>query len=194
MDFSFENKIVLEDDRVRLEPLTLKHKDQLLEFALQHPNLLEFSPSQIDSESSMVNYIETALQTKDRLAFVIYDKKHQAYAGSTSYGYISNEHKKLQIGWTWINPKFQRSGLNRHCKFLMLQYAFEKLQFNRVEFITDSRNEKSRLAIQKIGGTFEGCLRSHIIMSDGFLRDSVYYSILKEEWPQIKSTIFSKMQ
>ena len=186
-------KLVLEDDRVRLEPLTLAHVNPLLPFVLRHPNLLKFSPSQINSQQSLIDYIKTAVQTKDRLAFAIYDKQHKAFAGSTSYGFISNEHKKLQIGWTWIDPKMQRSGLNRHCKFLMLQYAFETLQFNRVEFITDSRNEKSRLAIQKIGATFEGCLRSHIVMSDGFLRDSVYYSILKEEWPPIKSTIFSKM-
>ena len=94
---------------------------------------------------------------------------------------------------TWFGKSFQRTGLNRNVKFLMLRYAFEALRFERVELKTDERNQQSRLAIEKIGGRFEGILRSHVLMPDGFRRNTVYYSILKSEWPAIKKDIFKNI-
>jgi len=123
--------------------------------------------------------------------WAIYDKKAEAYAGCTSYLNISAVNSRLEIGSTWIGEEFQRTGLNRACKFLLLSYAFEDLGWERVELKTDSRNEQSKTAIQKIGAQYEGKLRSHTLMSDGYRRDTVYYSILKPEWPRIKSVIFS---
>ena len=125
-----------------------------------------------------------------RYPFLIFDKQQQQYAGSTSFGNISNPNARIEIGWTWIGTNFQRTGLNRANKFLMLQYAFETLGFERVELKTDGRNLQSRTAMEKIGATPEGILRSHTVMSDGYRRDTHYYSILKSEWHKIKRDIF----
>jgi N-acetyltransferase len=106
---------------------------------------------------------------------------------------VSDKDQRLEIGWTWFGKAFQRTGLNRNVKFLMLQYAFEQLQFERVELKTDERNHPSRKAIEGIGGKFEGILRSHMQLPDGFRRNTVYYSILKAEWPALKNGIFKNI-
>ena len=100
----------------------------------------------------------------------------------------------MHIGWTWIGENFQGSGLNKQMKFLMLQYAFEALNFDKVEFRVDERNMKSRKAVEKIGGTLEGLLRKDTLMLDGFKRSTCCYGILKEEWPEIKSTTFKDFE
>jgi RimJ/RimL family protein N-acetyltransferase len=99
---------------------------------------------------------------------------------------ISNVDSRLEIGSTWIGKEFQRTGLNRNCKYLLLNFAFDELGVERIELKTDERNTASRNAIQKIGGQFEGILRSHTLMYDGFRRNTVYYSILKKEWEKIE--------
>ena len=194
MEFDFEPDIVLENERVRLEPLTEDHLPHLLPIALSQPDLLQYSPSRFGDEESLKSYMGSALigrALEERYPFVIYDKPTQRYVGSTSFGNVSNANLRLEIGWTWIDQELQRSGLNRANKFLMLRYAFETLAFERVEFKSDSRNEQSRRAMEAIGATYEGTLRSHTLMSDGFRRSTVYYSILKEEWPEINARVFS---
>ena len=119
-----------------------------------------------------------------------FDKEKDQYAGSTSFLNISNHDLRLEIGATWYGKSFQRTGLNRNCKFLLLTYVFETLGFERVAFRTDSRNIQSQTAIMKIGGKLEGSLKSHTLMLDGFRRDTVCFAILKSEWPKIKSTVF----
>lgn len=188
--------IILENERARLEPIDWKHFDALLAIALKHPSLLLYSPSLINSDVHMRNYFEKAIlqrEQKQRYAFVIFDKTKNAYAGSTSFGNISNENLRVEIGWTWLGKEFQRTGLNQHCKFLLLQYAFEKLQFKRVELKTDARNQQSRKAIEGIGAIYEGALRSHTIMSDGHRRDTVYYSILSDEWGRVKDRFLDRL-
>jgi RimJ/RimL family protein N-acetyltransferase len=195
MEFDFEPEIVLENERVRLEPLTEDHLPHLLPIALAQPDLLQYSPSSFGDEESLKAYIGGALigrALEERYPFVIYDKPSQRYVGSTSFGNVSNTNLRLEIGWTWIDQELQRTGLNRANKFLMLRYAFETLEFERVEFKADSRNEQSRRGMEGIGATFEGTLRSHTLMSDGFRRSTVFYSILKEEWPEIKERVFAK--
>jgi N-acetyltransferase len=194
MQFEFKNKIELEDNRVKLSPLDWKHFDSLLSVIIDNPNLHKFSPLKFGTKELLKEYIHNALSQKEsglRYPFVIFDKQKNSFAGSTSYGNISNTDLRMEIGWTWIGKDFQRTGLNRHCKFLLLKYAFEDLQFERVEFKTDSRNLQSRKAIENIGATYEGALRSHILMPDGYRRTSVYYSILRNEWKQLKETIFA---
>lgn len=189
----FEADLVPENHRVRLEPLEQRHYDLLLPVVLSNPNLLKYSPSPFGTPEALQDYFEQALDQRrqeTRYAFAIFDRERNTYAGSTSFGAISNEHRRLQIGWTWIGEDFQRTGLNRNCKYLLLKYAFEDLQFERVEFVTDARNHQSQKAIEAIGGKFEGELRSHTLMSDGFRRNSRYYSILREEWKEIKITVF----
>ncbi len=196
MNFNCNDKIILEDDRTRLEPLDWRHLDSLLPIAEKHPDLLRYSPSLFGTEEALKAYFEAAIAQRNeqvRYPFVIYDKAVGEYAGSTSYGNISAANQRLEIGWTWLAIDRQRTGLNRHNKFLMLQYAFEVLACERVELKTDSRNEQSRRAIEAIGATYEGTLRSHFLMNDGYRRDSVYYSILKAEWEGIKTSVFAKI-
>lgn len=194
MILNVNNDIVLEDNRVRLEALQPMHFAFLLPIALKQPNLLQYSPSPFGSKTGLNNYISKAIAARKegvRYAFAIFDKPNGTYVGSTSFGNILNKNQHVEIGWTWISKAFQGTGLNKHCKFLMLQYVFDILEFERVTFKSDSRNKQSRRAIEKIGATYEGCLRSHVLMNDGYRRDSVYYSILKAEWSGIKETIFA---
>ncbi|SOC81584.1 Protein N-acetyltransferase, RimJ/RimL family [Salinimicrobium sediminis] len=192
----FDTPVILENNGVRLEPLAQRHYASLLPVVLENPDLLKFSPSPFGTPEALQDYFDLALQQRrqqTRYAFAIFDKQTDTYAGSTSFGAISHEHSRLQIGWTWIGKDFQQTGLNRNCKYLMLQYAFEELRFERIEFVTDARNFQSQKAIEAIGGRFEGELRSHTLMSDGFRRNSRYYSILCEEWKEIKETRFAPL-
>lgn len=193
-DFDFKQELILENDRVRLEPLRESHFAALLPICEQAPDLLQYSPSAFGTAAHLQAYIEQALaarRNEQRYPFATYDKQLGQLVGSTSFGNVSNAHRRLEIGWTWITPQVQRSGLNRKAKLLQLSYAFETLGFARVEFKADARNEASRRAMEGIGATFEGCLRSHTLMQDGFRRDTVYYSILQEEWPVVKQERFS---
>lgn len=194
MAFDWNQAIVLEDQRTRLTPLHWDHLDKLVPIALANPDLLKYSPSLFGNKNALKSYFESAFKQPKRYPFVIYDKAKHAFAGSTSFGNIEDYHQRVEIGWTWIGKPFQRTGLNRHCKFLLMQYAFEALQYERVELKTDSRNMQSRNAIEGIGGKFEGELRSHTLMPDGYRRSTVYYSILKEEWPEVKERIFIRQQ
>ncbi|MBP6049169.1 MAG: GNAT family N-acetyltransferase [Chitinophagales bacterium] len=189
MNFPFDYPIILENSKVLLRPIEQTDFQYLLPLALEDKKLLQFSPAPIYSETLLETYISTAIQlreTKNRYTFIVFDKLKLAYAGSTSFLNISNNDERLEIGATWYGKSFQRTGLNRQCKFLLLEYAFEILKAHRVEFKTDERNIASRTAIEKIGATYEGNLREHTLMYDGFRRNTVYYSILKNEWQKSK--------
>ncbi|MEO6720831.1 MAG: GNAT family protein [Ferruginibacter sp.] len=189
MNIPFDEEIILENSAAQLRPLQSSDLSNLLSVATQNDKLLQFSPQPIHSEKLLTAYIEKAVserENKIRYAFIIFDKKKNAYAGCTSFMNISNYDKRLEIGSTWIGNDFQRTGLNRNCKFLLLGYAFDKLGAERVELKTDERNTASRNAIEKIGGQFEGTFRSHTLMYDGYRRNTVYYSILKAEWANLK--------
>ena len=191
MHFPVREEVILENDLSRLEPLHHPEDaaEKLRHIALGEPDLMKYSPSDFDSFDSVVRYFESSINEREigsKYTFLIFDKRQGAYAGSTSFGNISNANKRLEIGWTWIGKAFQRTGLNRNNKLLMLQYAFEELGAARVELKSDARNKQSRDAMEGIGARFEGLLRSHTMMSDGFRRDTVYYSILLDEWPQVR--------
>ena len=193
-NLSYTPDLILQNDRVRLEPLTQEHIAPLTPLATRYPDLLQYSPPQFGTEAHLVEYVEANMALRDKelkYPWAIFDKKVDAYAGCTSLLNISAPNARLEIGSTWIGHEFQRTGLNRACKFLLLHYVFEELKWERVELKTDNRNEQSKTAIQKIGAQYEGKLRSHTVLSDGYRRDTVYYSILKAEWPRIKSVIFS---
>jgi RimJ/RimL family protein N-acetyltransferase len=181
----------LENNRVKLALLDLSNYKQLIEIASQE-NLIQYSPSNISTPEKLKEYVQVALDDyyhKISIPFIIYDKQTQAYAGSTRFGLINWKNKVLHIGWTWIGKQFQGTGLNQHMKFLMLQYAFEALAFDKVEFRIDERNAASRKAVEKIGATLEGILRKDTLMLDGFKRNTCCYGILKEEWPVIKENL-----
>jgi RimJ/RimL family protein N-acetyltransferase len=192
MSFPFTSTIILEDDRALIRPLQKTDLEHLLPVASQTKELVQYSPYFIHNRKHLENYIDTSLHERSinfRYPFIIFDKQQKAFAGSSSFANISDKDQRVEIGWTWIGVDFQKTGLNRHCKFLMLQYAFEALQFERVEFKTDARNQISRTAMEKLGAVYEGALRSHTLMSDGLRRTTVYYSILRAEWDEIKQKL-----
>lgn len=193
MDNFFSGEIVLENDRARLEPLTEHHYAHLWPVA-QQEEIWQFTSARVKNEEDFKRYFYQALTERENglsYPFAIFDKQHNRYAGSTRFGNISFEHKRLEIGWTWYHPELQRTGLNRACKFLLLRYGFETLGLKRIELKTSSTNERSQLAISKIGASKEGILRKHMINEDGSRRDSVLFSILDDEWSAIKQTVFA---
>jgi RimJ/RimL family protein N-acetyltransferase len=190
MNFPFETEIILENTAALLRPLEISDFNNLVKIATENKGLFKFFPKTADSETLLKDYLDKAMEerkNKTRYHFIIFDKKKNAYAGSTGFLNISNADSRVEIGSTWIGKDFQRTGLNRNCKFLLLSYAFEQLGAERVELKTDERNTTSRNAIEKIGGKFEGILRSHTLMHDGFRRNTVYYGILKDEWKDLKT-------
>ncbi len=190
--FDFDH--VLENDWVRLEPLKATHFELLLPVAMNKA-LWEFTTAKIFTETDFKKYFDTAMEEKrlqKSYPFALFDKQQNQYAGCTRYGNIEFKHKKMEIGWTWIDPKLQGTGFNKHCKFLLLHFGFETLLLNRVELKTSSLNLKSQKAMLKIGAVKEGVLRRNIINDDGSIRDTVYFSFIKEEWPEIKERIFGE--
>lgn len=190
MKFPFDQEIVLENHVALLRPLQLKDMSYLLPVATSDDKLVQYSPGQIHTEELLTTYIQKSIyarQQKTSYPFIIFDKTKHLYAGSTSFLAISDIDSRLEIGATWIGHDFQRTGLNRNCKFLLLQFAFDELGAMRVELKTDERNKQSRTAIEKIGAKQEGIFRSHTLMADGHRRNTVYYSILKDEWDRMKN-------
>ncbi|CAL1516926.1 GNAT family protein [Chitinophaga sp. MM2321] len=184
----------IENKRVILKPLQPEHLDALLPVALE-PSLWTVGATHVSNRSDLEKYIQGAIAERDvqtSIPFVIIDKQEQRVAGSTRFCGLVLPHKRTEIGSTWIDPSLQGSGLNKAMKHAMLQYAFETMGLNRVELKTDALNTQSRNAILSIGCTQEGILRHHMITSKGRLRDSVYFSILKEEWPDVKQRVFGK--
>ncbi len=176
--------ITLENEYVKLEPLTLENYQHLIPIASQE-KLVEYSPSDIETPESLRKYVETALkqrQLHQSVPFIIYDKKTETYAGCSRFMNINWQHRVLEIGSTWIGREFHGSGLNRHIKDLMLNNAFDKLGFEKVEFRIDERNIRSRKAVEKLGATLEGILRKNVYLLDGFKRNTCCYGLLSNEW------------
>ena len=190
----FQQDIILEDELVRIEPLEEKHFELLLPVAIE-PSLWLFTVAKINSREAFRKYFDTAMaekQNKRSCPFAYFNKQTNQYVGSTRYGNIEFAHKKLEIGWTWIHPSLQGTGFNKHCKFLLLSFGFDILRLNRIELKTSMLNLKSQKAMLKIGAVKEGVLRKNTINDDGTTRDTVYFSFLNDEWPEIKSTIFKE--
>lgn len=181
----FDSEIILENEIVQLRPLVADDFTHLLPYAINEPELWKFSQMQADSKENMYNYITAALTKramKDSYAFIVFDKASKKYVGSTRFYDYQKTHNTVQLGFTWYAKKYQGTKLNKNCKFLMLQYAFEYLQVERVEFRADHNNSKSIAAMKSIGCTVEGILRSNLITSTKKRRSSIVLSILKEEW------------
>ena len=180
----FNNEILLENDIVSLTPLKVKDITLLKEFSINEPELWKYSLTPADGIENLKKYIDQALlekQLKTSYPFIVLDKRNNKIAGSTRFYDYRKEHKTVQLGYTWYGKEFQGTGLNKNCKFLLLQYAFEEMDLERVEFRADATNAKSIAAMKSIGCIEEGILRSNCAALKG-RRDSIVLSILKDEW------------
>src|SRR5262245_52813387 len=188
--------VTLEGRYVRLEPLALEHLPGLCAVGLDEA-IFRWFPVPAHTAESMRTFIEVALEGQragTALPFATIERVSGKPVGSTRYGNIELAHRRLEIGWTWLAPAWQRTPLNTEAKLLMLQHAFEHLGCIRVELKTDALNERSRAAILRLGAKEEGILRQHIITSTGRLRDTVYYSVLDSEWPAVKAGLEEKLK
>lgn len=194
MAFNFKSDLILENERVQLRPLSFTDHAFLLPFSLKEPALWTYSLTSAAGEEKLEKYLQAALQLREEetgYPFLVYDKKNEKIAGSTRFYSINFHHKTLSIGYTWYGKEFQRTGLNRHCKLLLLTHAFEVLEMERVEFRADAKNAKSITAMQGIGCTLEGKLRNDCASETG-RRDSVVLSIIRNEWQNIKKALMAK--
>ena len=183
--------VVLEGDRVRLEPLRADHLEDLALVAFDPP-LWRWTIMGPQDEAGLRRWVETALANAAagiERPFATIDRATGRAIGSSRFLSIVPEHRRLEIGWTWVGTAWQRTGANREAKLLQLAHAFETLDAQRVEFKTHSRNERSRNALAGIGATFEGVFRNHMIMPDGSVRHSAYFSITSDEWPAVKARL-----
>lgn len=187
---------VLEGRHVRLEPLTREHVDGLTSIGCE-PALWTWVPAVVASRADMERYVEAALDDQARgtaMPFAQVDRLTGIVAGCTRFGNMALEHRRVEIGWTWLGLPWQRTALNTEAKWLLLRYAFETLGCERVELKTDALNTTSRSAIRRIGAREEGTLRHHMLTASGRWRDTVYYSILRDEWPGVSERLQQRLQ
>ncbi|HEY0030892.1 MAG TPA: GNAT family protein [Bacteroidia bacterium] len=198
MTFDFTADYILENDRVMLRPLVNSDAKNLLSISLNEPEIWKFSLIQASGEDNLKNYIQIATKAREEkkeYAFSVYDKRIGQYVGSTRFYDIQLNQKSLQLGYTWYSKVSQGTGLNANCKFLLLEFAFEQMNIERVEFRADNNNARSIAAMKGIGCRVEGVLRKNVIKLDGSRRDSIVLSILKDEWKEnVKENLFLKMQ
>jgi len=185
--FDFTHNYILEDDIVMLRPLQQSDFELLLNFSITEPETWFYSLVGADGSDNLKNYINIATNNRTNkleYPFIVFDKRTNEYAGSTRFYDINLGFKSLQLGYTWYGKKFRGTGLNKHCKFLLLQFAFEKMGIERFELRADARNERSIAAMKAIGCKVDGILRSNMPTREasGVRRDSIVLSILKEEW------------
>ena len=187
--------VTLEGSIVRLEPLSLDHLEGLAEVALD-PSIWQWTLARPTDVAGLRAWIEAALVHRadgSEMPFATVDVASGRPIGSSRFMSIVPEHRRLEIGWTWVAPAWQRKGANQEAKYLQLRHAFEELGENRVEFKTDSLNEKANPALLSIGATFEGTFRNHMIMPGGRLRHSNYSSVTREEWPDRKARLEARI-
>lgn len=184
--------VILTGRRVRLEPLALAHAADLAVCGSEPDIWLYLPAAAPTSREDMEALIRTAqaeCARRERLPFAVIDLNTGRAVGSTSYLDLAPRHRRLEIGWTWLGAAVRRTVVNTECKYLLLRHAFESLGCGRVQLKTDGRNLQSQAAIERLGARKEGVLRRHMMMPDGFVRDTVMYSILAGEWPAVKARL-----
>ncbi len=196
--FEFPQNIILEDDLVLLRPLQESDVENLLEISLNEPETWQYSLVRANGKENLAHYIQLALKAKENkteFPFIVFDKKSGKYAGSTRFYDIQLPFKTLQLGYTWYGKDFRGTGLNKHCKFLLLQFAFETLGMERVEFRAGNNNQRSIAAMKSIGCKVEGVLRNHMpTFGNDVRRDSIILSILRSEWfDEVKDNLKAKL-
>nr|WP_315146572.1 GNAT family protein [uncultured Flavobacterium sp.] len=195
---NFTQNIILEDEFVLLRPLQESDVENLLEIAVNEPETWKYSLVPAHGKENLTNYIQQAVKSRanqTEFPFIVFDKKSGKYAGSTRFYDIQLSFKTLQLGYTWYGKDFRGTGLNKHCKFLLLQFAFENLGMERVEFRADNNNQRSIAAMKSIGCKVEGVLRNHMpTFGSEVRRDSIILSILRDEWfGEVKDHLRAKL-
>jgi RimJ/RimL family protein N-acetyltransferase len=183
--FDFIQEYSLENERVILRPLAIKDFSLLEKYVTAEPDLWQYSLVSIKHSQDLEKYIQDAVEVRNQKTaypFIVFDKLTQTYVGVTRFYDIQLTNNTTQLGYTWYSKKVWGTGLNQHCKFLLLEFALDKMGFERIEFRADNNNKRSIAAMQKIGCTVEGILRNHLPLPNGTRRDSIVLSILKEEW------------
>ncbi len=196
--FDCSKNYILEDDRVLLRPLQWEDFNNLLPFSINEQTLWKYSLVGAEGEEGLRNYMNIALTNRDagkEYPFIVFDKRNNEYAGSTRFYDIQNDLQTVQLGYTWYGKKFQGTGLNRHCKYLLLSFAFEQIGFERFELRADNNNERSIAAMKSLGCKLDGILRSNMPTREtGRRRDSIVLSILKNEWfGEVKERLLKKL-
>jgi len=185
--------IVLENERVRLIPFENERHSELNDIIFQS-EIWKYMGMHITNDKDFKSYINNTLKQKHAgicYPFLIIDKRTNKIAGSTRYGNLNRASEKCEIGWTWYGLEFQGIGLNQACKYELLKFGFETIGFRRIQFSADSENIRSQKAIEKLGAKREGIFRNNYIDAAGKSKDDVYYSIIREDWEQIKKKHFN---
>ena len=197
MNFNFKEDYILENDVVRLQPLQVTDYEKLVEFSIIEPNLWSFNANGPDNPENLKKYIDKALSQKNKqleYPFVVFDKTKNKIAGSTRFYNINLDAKHLEIGFTWYGKEFQGTSLNKNCKFLLLEFAFEKMQLERVGFRANNLNIRSINAMKSIGCIQEGIMRNFSTDAKGERIDAIVLSIIKNEWfSTIKENLKNKL-
>lgn len=192
---NFDQTYILENEVVQLRPLLSTDIEELMVFSINEPTLWDYSLTPANGRENMTQYIMAAINDKEQgksYPFIVFDKRKKKYAGSTRFYDYNAHHVTTQLGYTWYGKEFQGTGLNKNCKYLLLEFAFEKLGLQRVEFRADNNNALSIAAMKSLGCTVEGVLRSNCA-SPTDRRDSIVLSILKDEWfDSIKAVLKKK--
>ena len=183
--FDPQEEYILEDERVLLKPLRAEDWELFKELPRNEPDIWKYSLVSIQNEKDLQSYFQTAIDARNAgtaYAFIVFDKLTQSFVGCTRFYDFQKQYQSTQLGYTWYAKSSWGTGVNLHCKYVLLQFAFEQLGLERVEFRADNNNKRSIAAMQKIGCTVEGVLRNHLPKPDGGRRDSIVLSILKTEW------------
>ncbi|HSD07933.1 GNAT family protein [Flavobacterium sp.] len=189
-----QSEIILENEKVLLIPFESERNIELKAIIFDD-EIWEYMGMYIRNEIDFENYIESTLKQKEAgicYPFLIIDKATNKVAGSTRYGYLNHASQKCEIGWTWYGKEFQGTGLNKACKYELLNFGFETIQFKRIQFSADFENKKSQRAIEKLGAVKEGLFRNNYIDSEGKSKDDVYFSIISEDWKVTKRDFFAE--
>lgn len=198
MEFNFKEHYILENTAVKLRPLEISDINFLLEYSENEPEIWKYNANGASGKDNLERYIETAIQNRTHekdYPFIVFDKNENKYVGSTRFYDIKLQNKTIDIGYTWYRKKSQQTAINKNSKYLMLEFAFENLQMERVGFTANTENKHSIHAMQSIGCIVEGTCRSYSTGANGERIDGVKLSILKNEWhDNVKKHLLDKIE
>jgi RimJ/RimL family protein N-acetyltransferase len=183
---------VLENAHVRLEPIADAHREGLRWAAGSEPDVFQYMPADLTG-SGFDGWMDWSLNRPAEMVWTVIDRAANLIAGSTRFLNVELAHKRVEIGYTWYSRRYWGGAVNPSCKYLLFRYGFETLGLNRIELKTDARNSRSRQAIARLGAKQEGIFRRHMVVQGGHIRDTVYFSVIAEEWPQTKSALLARL-